>query len=42
MFTGLGAGNTDTDGVRALPFALGLIDHAGDKQIVNGIMHSNQ
>ena len=41
-FTGLGAGNTDTDGVRALPFALALVDHAGDKQIVNGIMHSHQ
>ena len=41
-FTGLGAGNTDTDGVRALPFALALVDHDGDKQIVNGIMHSHQ
>ena len=41
-FTGLGAGNTDTDGVRVLPFALALVDHDGDKQIVNGVMHSHQ
>ena len=36
-FTGLGAGNTGTDGVRAFPFALALTDPVGGRQIVNGI-----
>ena len=41
-FTGLGAGNTGTDGVRAFPFALALTDPVGGRQIVNGIFHSHQ
>ena len=38
-FTGLGAGNTGTDGVRAFPFALALTDPVGGRQIVNGVLH---
>jgi len=41
-FTGLGAGNTGTDGVRAFPFALALTDPVGGRQIVNGVLHSHQ
>lgn len=35
-FTGVGAGNTDTD-ARVLPF----VDHAGDRQVDSGAVHSS-